>query len=1049
MIADAVRRLLAASPRGRTIPEIMESLSGQRPPCDRREVAQAVDALHRQGAIVIDHARRWHLRRAPTPQPGIDPDPPAPGGPAAPVTLHGVAVAILPQPHEADVPQPADEPSARPPLDRLLAYYAATQRSDPRGAVKQTAERHARQFQLLHAAGHWWRAEDTLSLAREALPPTFVEALAKRAGTALAIGWPLAVLTDGPLRFIAPVGLLGVETEMQSGRLTLRFSAPDVAINPEWSAIAARMPGWTQGRIEDAFAAPEGLTVPDLAERLSAFMATQVVGRLDPAALQRSLTIGPRDGVFNVAALFLPSDATFTKGTAADLASMAQTPAAQLAGSALLALLGEPSPMPGAARAQEAPPLTVNPVALTPNQLKALNLGLAGPVTAVTGPPGTGKTQVIVSLIASALAANRTVLLTSRNHQAIDAVEEKLRALSPDVAPMVRANDREGARNTDFVKIIGEIVLGTVNRRAPADQRLQDLRALAGRRSAAMLRRERARTLNLALSEHAERRDAILRAAPATAPRRSAIMRWMRRLAQRVRATPQAAVLEAGASLAALDAVISRDAAALAELGVAEDVVALDADIVARMEGLLAEIVAARGDIDDAARLRLVAEQKDHELSGRSGARHLSEAVARLVLAHRPVWAISALSVPARVPLVPCLFDYVVFDEASQCDIASALPLMARARCAVVVGDPNQLEGIAQLGLAQERALLQSVGLPLKGMGAYLQSRNSLFGFVAHRPGTARVMLRDQFRSAPAIVDYLNEAFYGERLRAARSDEGLLAPPGVKPGICWTDTPGRVSAPPSGGACNEAEAEAIAAHLRVLLVDQGYVGGVGVISPFNAQVALLQRTINAAIPPPLRERAMLKVDTVDRFQGGERDLILFSPVAAQGIRPGTQAFLQKEGRRFNVAISRARAVAHVFGDLGFARSGAVRHLALLAERATSPRRAANPENPFDSEWERRVFAALRARGLDPIPQHPVAGRRLDFALFGADGVKLDLEVDGRRWHLDAEGLRKIDDVFRDHQMRSAGWKVRRFWVHELERDIDACLDIVMKDLTVV
>ncbi len=492
---------------------------------------------------------------------------------------------------------------------------------------------------------------------------------------------------------------------------------------------------------------------------------------------------------------------------------------------------------------------------------------------------------------------------------------------------------------------------------------------------------------------------------------------------------------------------IRRDTAALAGLTPEVDLVALDAEIVAAAADLFPDLVSTCGDIDDAARQRLVAEQKDHELAGRSGARHLSEAVARQVLSHRPVWAISALSVPARAPLIPCLFDYVVFDEASQCDIASALPLMARARHAVVVGDPNQLEGIAQLGLAQERALLQSVGLPLKGMGAYLQSRNSLFGFCAHRPGTARVMLRDQFRSAPAIVDYLNDAFYGGRLRAARSEEDLLAPEGMKPGICWTDVPGRVTVPLSGGACNEAEADAIAAHLRVLLVDQGYVGGVGVISPFNAQVALLQRAVNDAIPAQLRERAMLKVDTVDRFQGGERDLILFSPVAAKGIRPGTQAFLQKEGRRFNVAISRARAVAHVFGDLSYARSDAVRHLALLAERATSPRRAANPEDPFDSEWERRVFAALRARGLDPQPQHPVAGRRLDFALFGKGGVKLDLEVDGRRWHLDPEGLRKIDDVFRDHQMRSAGWKVRRFWVHQLERDMNACLDIVMKDLT--
>ena len=201
----------------------------------------------------------------------------------------------------------------------------------------------------------------------------------------------------------------------------------------------------------------------------------------------------------------------------------------------------------------------------------------------------------------------------------------------------------------------------------------------------------------------------------------------------------------------------------------------------------------------------------------------------------------------------------------------------------------------------------------------------------------------------------------------------------------------------------------------------------------------------ADIDAEVRTRIQLKVSTVDSFQGQERDLILFSPTLCASSPQTAKTFITREWRRINVAISRARAVAHVFGDLSFARVGGIRTLSKLAHRATSTREP-QTESVFDSEWERIVFHALKQRGLGPIPQYPIAGRRLDFALKGADGQMLDLEVDGRRWHMDADGLRKVGDVWRDHQLKSLGWKVRRFWVDELDKDMERCLDIIERDL---
>src|SRR5690606_3828959 len=60
-----------------------------------------------------------------------------------------------------------------------------------------------------------------------------------------------------------------------------------------------------------------------------------------------------------------------------------------------------------------------------------------------------------------------------------------------------------------------------------------------------------------------------------------------------------------------------------------------------------------------------------------------------------PCWAVTSLSVRGRVPFDSSFFDILVVDEASQCDIASALPLLFRARRVVVIGDPMQLRHIS------------------------------------------------------------------------------------------------------------------------------------------------------------------------------------------------------------------------------------------------------------------------------------------------------------------------------------------------------------------
>ena len=61
----------------------------------------------------------------------------------------------------------------------------------------------------------------------------------------------------------------------------------------------------------------------------------------------------------------------------------------------------------------------------------------------------------------------------------------------------------------------------------------------------------------------------------------------------------------------------------------------------------------------------------------------------------------------------------------------------------------------------------------------------------------------------------------------------------------------------------------------------------------------------------------------------------------------------------------------------------------------------NPDAPrFDSVWEERFYNALVQAGIVPQTQYHLVGRRLDMAVI-TDSVKLDIEVDGVRWHTSA------------------------------------------------
>jgi very-short-patch-repair endonuclease len=241
----------------------------------------------------------------------------------------------------------------------------------------------------------------------------------------------------------------------------------------------------------------------------------------------------------------------------------------------------------------------------------------------------------------------------------------------------------------------------------------------------------------------------------------------------------------------------------------------------------------------------------------------------------------------------------------------------------------------------------------------------------------------------------------------------------------------------------QAEIEAIV-HLLTELATQGYPGTVGVVTPFRQQANRLRDAIERMAGKLPMERWDLLADTAHGFQGGERDLMIYSLCGGPGMPPGSAAwFASDDGRSLvNVAVTRSRAVLQVVGNRAWAAGSGVSHLVRLANHDRQP--VNDHKDRYESPWEQRFDEALRAAGIPTVPQYRVTHRRLDLAVL--DPVRLDIEVDGEAYHRTATGRRVDDDVYRDLQMMSLGWKVLRFWVYELRENMPKCIGLVQEAL---
>ena len=847
---------------------------------------------------------------------------------------------------------------------------------------------------------------------------------------------------------------------------------------------------------------------------------------LDPANCCREVPLAEltKAGIYNRAVVVPGERSPYTQGLETELKALGNVSQKQLDATALGRWLAG-SIAAGAVAADEKPLIEVLP--MNTEQRAAVRAALSAPHTVVTGPPGTGKSQVVTNLLVNAAWRGMRVLFASKNNKAVDVVEARVNGLG-NRPVLLRLGSRE--HQTRLASYLTQLLAGNpgaddqtnyeeglrrhqslVARFAELDrlqQQTLDARNTVDRLDAeADDARELFGPLLKGIDERVVRDGetdltTLERAIDAADRSRQGLMTrllWIWHAPRRLRELErvEAQVAKSAAALGvtlrgaaseprlpayrtAVEQWRSRLTAAAKVLRYKQALQVLERspafEDIARQRTALAEQLAKNSqrlwrDWVHLALTRLTPAQRkdaaDHAavlqlITAAAGERVNAQVLARAKALQAKVtelfacWAVTSLSARGRVPFDPGYFDLVVIDEASQCDIASALPLLYRAKRSVIIGDPQQLRHISALSRSRDSELLHKHGLVESRLG-WMYSVSSIFDVASSiAPAQSIVNLRDHHRSHADIIEFSNSAFYEGRLRVATRHHHLKRPRKEEPGIIWQDVRGTVSRPASGSACNKPEAIAVLGALEDLLLKRGYKGTVGVVTPFRAQAQLLQQLVadNRAFDT-VRNRAELLVDTVHRFQGDERDVIFFSPVVSGNTPAGILCFLRSNGNLFNVAITRARGLLHVVGDLAAAASSDVDYLASFAayvKGLSKPDRYApdpatvrlGPEYPpvarpeQVSEWERVLYRALYEAGIRAIPQYSVEQYDLDFAIIVGDR-RLNVEVDGERYHSSWTGELCMRDQLRNQRLIELGWEVKRFWVYQVRDDLEGCV----------
>ncbi len=937
---------------------------------------------------------------------------------------------------------------------------------------------------------------------------------------------------------VTPVFISRVDIQTQPTARICQLASRDIRLNPQ----ILRECRWHDRRYAQQTLDAESDEYPSFSERVellgSVFQNIDFQQSLDPLNVVRKQNLKSvekgKDGFYNAGGIFLGGSNQYIKGLIADLTRLQEKSTADLEGSSLSVFFNSRLENEASDEFAQKNHIQVYSPSPTGQLLNAPQEGAVEqvfqcPLSIVTGPPGTGKSQVVASILSTAIMENKTVLFASRNNKALQVVQERMKKLSPGHIPIMRVGGDYDQQCMEYIDQLNNLparldamlfsqqfeciehhrsTLNSLERELDQKAKLLSeagaaeelLKAL---RSQLMVDRptyetayERGKNFNAEALLSVGKRFQTMKRQMARFPRllqRLIVLLHAKtgkpelsNLENELKKAKMSFNLEWPIDVEAVNAelqklfrlidfvhAVDKIQRKSLELGSAEELKPLFKEIV-ECKTAIAEKTPAL--IESKIRENLYGtgmEVADNAVSYyrsalqwlRSSALNEGKQNARLnelgdkfskMLSRLPLWCVTNLSISKRIPLESGLFDILIIDEASQSDIPSCLPLLFRAKHAVIIGDPLQLSQITNIKSTVDRQLLRQHKLDSSDADHLVYTENSMFS-AAQRilPRTASCFLSNHYRCHPDIINFANSSeWYNEQLNVLTDEGSLKRPDYWEHGIEWIDVSSGMKGSYRHDYILDAEVEKIVDLVKQLLEENDYDGTVGVVSPFKSMAQLIYDKIQREVKTTRLNTAKFDCKTAHGFQGDERDIIIYS----MGIHPemprGKEWFIAENKNLFNVALSRARAAFVVVGDkeavANFSYQGRpveyLRNFLQYFESLGEKQETEVGEPIFKPQqlWEERFYKeALKPAGLPVISQYKLGPYKLDFALLSeADNRKLDIEVDGETYHKDSAGKRLRHDIDRDIYVKSqdgGSWDVMRFWVYELKEDMDGCL----------
>ena len=525
-------------------------------------------------------------------------------------------------------------------------------------------------------------------------------------------------------------------------------------------------------------------------------------------------------------------------------------------------------------RARQASPIALINQRVNMDQLLAINNAMKYPVAYIQGPPGTGKTNTILNTIMTAFFNEKTVLFASNNNHPIDGVCEKLTSLEyrgkPIAFPILRLGNREVVR--EAILYIRELYRrtrsvsvfeSTLDRnRDERKQRARKLSDLLKKYDEALDLQERGETIRRLL-EYQDGQQMTAQMLPFQADLGG---RQLKRIKQR---------------LDTLGKVSEEQALALVD----DDVEELKKYLYYTGAGYMKRL-----DDKEFEELRKILQEEDLDKATEAFAKYLGEKKNLLRLQKIfPIIATTCISAHRLGEPEP-LFDMVIMDEASQCNMAVSLVPILRGNNLMLVGDPQQLSPVILLDELTGERLKKRYCVTEE----YDYRRNSIYKvYLACDAVSDEILLHNHYRCHPEIIGFNNKKYYNSRLQIKTVSQEPVP-------LEYLDMQDA-----QAGLKNTApaEAEAIAAYAAA-----HRERSIGIITPFVNQKLLIEQA--------LKEAGVTGVTcgTVHAFQGDEKEVILFSTAVTDQTQAGTYEWLKNNKELINVATSRARDKLVVLGS---------------------------------------------------------------------------------------------------------------------------------------